>query len=195
MRLSRRYPVPADLALLYEFVNSLDERRSVCERNGGAPQDEIGTVDLLERWMRLRGLLGESVKLDTKCHNKALELRRALRAFLRVEPSDRRGTSALVSDVNAASADFPLTVEVSAKGVSHLRPVPGVRAGGLGAIVAELHHASETGKLDRLKMCSAEECAWAFYDRSKPSTRRWCSSTTCGNRDKTRAYRLRLRER
>ena len=33
-----------------------------------------------------------------------------------------------------------------------------------------------------------------FYDRSKPTTRRWCSSLLCGNRQKTRAYRARQRE-
>jgi predicted RNA-binding Zn ribbon-like protein len=29
----------------------------------------------------------------------------------------------------------------------------------------------------------------AFYDRSKNSSRTWCSMSSCGNRAKTRAYR------
>jgi predicted RNA-binding Zn ribbon-like protein len=33
-----------------------------------------------------------------------------------------------------------------------------------------------------------------FFDRSKPATRRWCMSTLCGNRTKTRTYRARQRE-
>jgi predicted RNA-binding Zn ribbon-like protein len=47
------------------------------------------------------------------------------------------------------------------------------------------------GELDRLKTCGAEECKRVFFDRSKPGTRRWCVSTLCGNRIKTRAYRER----
>ena len=42
-------------------------------------------------------------------------------------------------------------------------------------------------------MCDLEECHWVFYDRSKPGARRWCASALCGNRQKTRAYRLRHR--
>jgi predicted RNA-binding Zn ribbon-like protein len=64
---------------------------------------------------------------------------------------------------------------------------------GLGRVLVDLHHAAEIGNLDRLKMCASDECQWVFYDRSKPATRRWCSSTICGNREKTRAYRTRRR--
>jgi len=37
------------------------------------------------------------------------------------------------------------------------------------------------------------DCQWAFYDRSKNRSGRWCSMRTCGNRTKTRAYRTRRR--
>jgi predicted RNA-binding Zn ribbon-like protein len=59
--------------------------------------------------------------------------------------------------------------------------------------VAELYDGSVRGTLDRLKMCAAEECRRVFFDRSKPATRRWCMSTLCGNRIKTRNYRERQR--
>jgi predicted RNA-binding Zn ribbon-like protein len=42
-------------------------------------------------------------------------------------------------------------------------------------------------------VCAAQECRRVFFDRSKPATRRWCMSTLCGNRIKTRAYRERRR--
>src|SRR5665647_1702578 len=45
-----------------------------------------------------------------------------------------------------------------------------------------------------LMLCAAEECRRVFFDRSKPATRRWCMSTLCGNRMKTRAYRERHRD-
>jgi predicted RNA-binding Zn ribbon-like protein len=43
-------------------------------------------------------------------------------------------------------------------------------------------------------MCAAEECRRVFFDGSKPATRRWCISTLCGNRAKTRTYRERHRD-
>ncbi len=64
---------------------------------------------------------------------------------------------------------------------------------GLSAVVAELYDGSLKGTLDRPKMCAAEECRRVFFDRSKPATRRWCMSTLCGNRMKTRTYRERHR--
>ena len=65
---------------------------------------------------------------------------------------------------------------------------------GLGNVLAELYRLSETGKLDRLKLCDSDECRWMFYDHSKPANRRWCSSALCGNRQKTRDYRSRHRK-
>lgn len=182
---------PDDLALLYEFTNSLDERRFV--RNGVAHTggDALATVADLERWMRDHALLGARTKLDAKSLAAALELRRALRALLEVPPSDRPDDAVVSPLVNHAAAAFPLIVQVSEDGKSRLQPLSGARAGGLGAVLAQLHHASETGRLDRLKMCDDEDCRKVFYDWSKPSTRRWCASAVCGNRQKTRAYRRR----
>jgi predicted RNA-binding Zn ribbon-like protein len=64
---------------------------------------------------------------------------------------------------------------------------------GLSQLVTELYNGSRNGTLDRLKMCASDECRRVFFDRSKPATRRWCMSTLCGNRIKTRNYRERQR--
>ncbi|WP_223695095.1 CGNR zinc finger domain-containing protein [Leifsonia poae] len=47
------------------------------------------------------------------------------------------------------------------------------------------------GRLDRVKLCHADDCRWAFYDRSRNGSRNWCSMGVCGNRQKARAYRAR----
>jgi predicted RNA-binding Zn ribbon-like protein len=51
----------------------------------------------------------------------------------------------------------------------------------------------ESGGWERLKACPREECEWAFYDRSKNSSGRWCSMESCGNIEKARAFRERRR--
>lgn len=186
--------IPDDLTLLYEFVNSLDERRYVRDGVAHAGGDDLASVAHLERWMRQRGLLAESAKLDGKSLAAALELRLALRAVFELPPSLRPISADVLSRLNAAAAAFPLVVELSSDTTSRLQPDPHSRAGGLGAVLAQLHHASETGRLDRVKMCDDDDCRRVFYDQSKPSTRRWCASSVCGNRQKTRAYRRRQRE-
>ncbi|WP_103355747.1 CGNR zinc finger domain-containing protein [Amycolatopsis sp. CA-128772] len=47
------------------------------------------------------------------------------------------------------------------------------------------------GSLRRLKTCAAEDCRWAFYDRSPNVVSRWCETSVCGARHKMRAYRAR----
>jgi len=37
-------------------------------------------------------------------------------------------------------------------------------------------------------------CGWLFLDRTKNRSRRWCSMSDCGNREKTRRYYQRRRE-
>ena len=64
---------------------------------------------------------------------------------------------------------------------------------GLSSVIAELYDGSRNGTLDWLKMCASDECRRVFFDRSKPATRRWCMSSLCGNRMKTRSYRERQR--
>jgi predicted RNA-binding Zn ribbon-like protein len=186
--------VPQAFTLLYEFANSLDLRRFV---QAGVPHttgDKLATIEQLEEWMRGRGLLDKHTRLSRSDHRRALELREALRQFLSLVPPGRRGSSA-AAQLNAAASNFPLVVRVSEAGELQLHPETRGALSGLGRILADLQLAGESGNLDRLKMCASEECRWVFYDRSKPATRRWCSSMLCGNREKIRTYRTRRRQR
>ncbi len=59
------------------------------------------------------------------------------------------------------------------------------------AAVASSVVLSIQGSMARVKLCAADDCRWAFYDRSKNGSRTWCSMGVCGNRQKARAYRAR----
>jgi predicted RNA-binding Zn ribbon-like protein len=195
MRVARKSAhVPQEFALLYDFANSLDLRRFVQRGVPHLSGDELATVEELEDWMRRRGLIEKGVRLSRSDHRKVLELREALRHFLSHAPLDRRA-SAATGQLNAAAAGYPLLVRASEAGKLELQPERRGALGGLARILADLQLAGESGTLDRLKMCASDECRWVFYDRSKPATRRWCSSALCGNRHKTRTYRTRQRQR
>jgi predicted RNA-binding Zn ribbon-like protein len=49
------------------------------------------------------------------------------------------------------------------------------------------------GTWERLKVCPAHDCLWAFYDSSRNRSGHWCSMKVCGNRAKARSYRERHR--
>ena len=193
MRLSDKFPVPQDAALLYEFVNSRDLRRYVEGGVAHRPADELSTVAQMEDWLRTRGLAREGVRLDAAGHGEGLALREALRSFLQLSPGERTADAATAAGLDVAARPFSLALQVSEDGAFVLRPSGREPNSGLGAILAELYRLSETGRLDRLKICGSDECHWMFYDRSKPGNRRWCSSAICGNRQKTRSYRERRR--
>jgi len=191
MTLSETYGVPSELALLYDFVNSLDERRYMengALHNGG---DEISTPRLLLKWMRTRGLLGVAARIETVDHGAALDLRQALREFLRSPPDQRHRVKTTARKLTAVSRAFPLAVAVSDAGSVQLVPMPDSNA--LGRVLAQMLTLARTDRLDRLKSCACDECRWIFFDHSKPANRRWCSSVRCGNRQKGRTYRARLR--
>jgi len=47
----------------------------------------------------------------------------------------------------------------------------------------------------RIKLCQNLHCRWAFIDTSRNRSRKWCSSATCGNVSKVRAFRARQQRR
>jgi len=192
MRLAEKYAVPPGLALLYDFVNTLDRRRYIENGVAHGGGDELATPHDLELWMRKRSLLRRGEHVRGGEHRAAVELRDAIRAFLQAAPADRERNREAARQLTTASRKFPLVLAVSDDGAAVLEPVPGSSA--LGRVLAEMIGLAETGRLARLKTCASEECRWVFFDRSKPANRHWCSSARCGNRQKTRAYRRRQRE-
>src|SRR4051794_2556687 len=57
MKLSEKFQVPDDVALLYDFVNSVDLRRYLEHGVAHDPGDELATSAQLQDWLQARGLL------------------------------------------------------------------------------------------------------------------------------------------
>jgi len=189
---SRRFQVPDALANIYDFANTLDVRHFTHHGVPHRQHDELKSPDDLATWMAQRKLVRSGARITAPMLQAALGLRASLRDYLQHDPAERRNSSA-VRALNAAIVRFPLFVELGGAAGGKLRPACDDALAGLSALAADLHDGARDGSLDRLKMCAAEECRRVFFDRSKPATRRWCMSTLCGNRIKTRAYRERQR--
>jgi len=190
---SRQFLVPDELAHLYDFANSLDVRHFTHHGVQHAQGDELTGPRELAAWMSQRGLLAEGTKITAAMFDCALQLRTGVRAYLECDPVERRKDNEAVRSLNKTMKLFPLLAEARGDRSMTLGASRRDALAGLSVVVAELYDGSIRGTLDRLKMCAAEECRRVFFDRSKPATRRWCMSTLCGNRTKTRTYRERHR--
>jgi predicted RNA-binding Zn ribbon-like protein len=191
---SRKFKVPDELANLYDFANSLDVRHFTHHGVQHVQSDELEGPRELGAWMSQRGLLLSGTRITSAMFDTALQLRASVRTYLEIDPAERRKIGDAVRSLNKAMRLFALVAEARNVGVMALRAGRDDALAGLSVVVAEMYDGSVRGTLDRLKMCAAEECRRVFFDRSKPATRRWCMSTLCGNRTKTRAYRARQRE-
>jgi predicted RNA-binding Zn ribbon-like protein len=191
---SRRFQVPDALANTYDFANSLDLRHFVHHGVQHPQADELQDAAALGAWMAHHRLT-EAGKIPSKAtFEAALALRGAIRDYIERDPDDRRRDAGIREALDRAMERFPLRVTSAGKEGLKLTPLGSDAVAGLSAIVAELYNGSANGTLNRLKMCASDECKRVFFDRSKPGTRRWCQSTLCGNRQKTRTYRERLRQ-
>jgi predicted RNA-binding Zn ribbon-like protein len=190
---SKQFKVPDELANLYDLANSLDVRHFTHHGVQHVQGDELGGPRELGAWMSQRGLLSSGAKVTPAMFEAALQLRTSVRSYLQCDPVERRRNKDAVQSLNKAMSLFPLMVEARSDRMA-LRAARDDALAGLSLVVAELYDGSVRGTLDRLKMCAAEECRRVFFDRSKPATRRWCMSTLCGNRIKTRNYRERQRD-
>lgn len=185
---SRRFHVPDALANVYDFANTLDLRHFTHHGVQHQQAEELGSPAALGEWLSARGLTGRAT-VPTRSFEQALRLRGALRDYLKCDPAERRRKAAVIGPLDKALEPFPLRVAAFGRDGLKLQPVQGDAQAGLSAIAAELYDAAVNGTLDRLKMCASDDCQRVFFDRSKPGTRRWCQSTLCGNRAKTRTYR------
>jgi predicted RNA-binding Zn ribbon-like protein len=193
-RESRRFHVPDALANLYDFVNSVDLRHFVHHRVQHAQADELESAARLGAWMAHRRMIRPGAVPSPAGFEAALALRDAIRDYLECEPGDRRRKVSISNALDSTMARFPLRVIKDGKEGLKLAAAGTDTMAGLSAVIAELYNGSANGTLDRLKMCASDECKRVFFDRSKPGTRRWCQSTLCGNRQKTRTYRERLKQ-
>jgi predicted RNA-binding Zn ribbon-like protein len=141
--------------------------------------DFLNTVDVEQG----SDLLDDAVRWDAWLAERGLVRGEAdpreVRATLRAAAGD---PSARMSRVSA-----PVTMAV----VDGLPTV--VARDVVGAVLAAASRLAVLNRWDRVKICPADDCRWAFYDRSRNHSRMWCSMQVCGNREKARTWRERAR--
>jgi predicted RNA-binding Zn ribbon-like protein len=176
-------PAPGELELIRAFVNTADIDEG---------KDDLPTAASLGAWLAERGL-GSGGRLGEADHRRAIALREALRSLLLANAGEPLEPAA-VRALNDEASRVRLVLRFDGEGEGEI--VPGGRGieRALGELLAIVHRAMADGSWYRLKACATETCQWAFYDRSKNRSGRWCSMAVCGNRNKVREYRRRSRK-
>lgn len=172
--------MPHGLDQVIDFVNTRDlDLRT----------DALDSPAALRAWLAERELCGP-LRLTADDLAAAHELREALRAVLRAH-NGRSLDDDAPAVLDRAAADGQLAVCFNRRGAGAADVVvdgSGV-SGALARLLIPVARASADGTWDRVKACSADDCQWAFYDRSRNRSGRWCDMAVCGNRVKVRAYR------
>jgi predicted RNA-binding Zn ribbon-like protein len=171
----------------------LDLTNTVFNRAHPAPDNELlKTPSDVLTWCESVGLFESAPALDDAADSVADQVRSVREHAWAVFDAVSRGETVPTGPLGAL-------LERSGAGVQagHLRDVDG----GLdhlaadwaapGAIATALSllavHALFTLPAERVRACG--RCGWMFLDSSRGGRRRWCSMSTCGNREKASRHR------
>ncbi|MGH3762295.1 CGNR zinc finger domain-containing protein [Actinophytocola sp.] len=154
----------ADVDLVLDFLNTVDV------------EDGTDLLDDPAGWRAWLAAHGLSTTGSNDAADSAGDVRSALRAAVGDPGLDRAALSAQVTVTLDAGGPRLVADEV------------------VGAVLAAASRLAVLGEWDRIKICPADDCRWAFFDRSRNHSRTWCSMRVCGNREKARAWRERARQ-
>ena len=170
--------VPEHVELLVAYANSVDHDEGT---------DDLTTPTGLGVWLLSHGLLSRPSRATAADLDLALRLRDALHAAL---VGNHERTPDLAA-LEAVGTELPLRVRHVGDGPA-LGPVRQGVPGALSEILVAVMATAADDTWRRLKICSSDECAWAFYDATKNRSRTYCE-WGCGNKIKSRNYRARQR--
>jgi len=174
---------PGQLELIRGFVNTFDLEHDT---------DELSTGSGASGWLTDNSLPGGERALERAERERLIAVREALRELLLANNSGESPPPvAEKRSPIAASSDCSLSVAIAAGGELVTR-CEGVDSS-IARLLAIVHEAMGDQTWPRLKVCPADDCRWAFYDRSRNRSGTWCEMGDCGNRAKARAYRERRR--
>ncbi len=172
-----------DVGLVQAYVNTVDIQDG---------PEELSDPNALERWLVAHGLMEPGQDVSEADLKNAIAVREAIRGVIgantgaTIYPLD-------IATLNGAAAASRLRARFGADGKARLEPEAGGVAGAMGRLVAKVFTAMADKDWGRLKLCGSSACRWAFYDRSRNHSSRWCTMASCGNRQKARRFRQRAK--
>ena len=166
-------------------------RRLVNTRDIEAGTDALARPEDLCELLREAALLRPGANADPADLTHALALREALRAALAANRSGQPVPDGAVAVLNQTASRAGMSLSFGTDAGWAVQPRAAGVDGALGALLVIVVEAMTDGTWSRLKVCQNDTCRWAYYDRSRGRSARWCSMALCGNRAKQRGWRER----
>jgi predicted RNA-binding Zn ribbon-like protein len=142
-------------------------------------------------WLVESGLATPEIEVDERGLERLLELRAIVRELMDANHDGEPDHDASAR-LGRVAAEHPVELVAGPDGSLGLDLSP---AGSVDEVIAQMvgivFRAQLESQWERLKICAADDCRWAFYDRSRNRGGNWCQMGVCGNRAKNRAYRAR----
>jgi predicted RNA-binding Zn ribbon-like protein len=173
------------LGLVQAYVNTVDLQDG---------PEELTDPNALKAWLVAHDLIDAGAEVQESDLNHARALREAIRGVIgantggAVYPVD-------VATLNEAAAASRLRARFGQDGRARLEPDARGAVGAMGRLVAAVFASMAEPDWAQLKLCGSPTCRWAFYDRSRNHSSRWCTMASCGNREKARRFRRHARHR
>lgn len=154
--------------------------------------ERMPTPALLAEWLARSGLRPVNAPVGRDLR-RAVQLREALRSVALATATTASPDPSAVGVVNRWLATSPGRLRAAAgeDGAIALAP-PANTSQALARIARQAAGDLASPMTEALRACQADDCGALFLDPG--GRRRWCSSATCGNRERVRAHRERLRD-
>ena len=166
---------PQDLERLIGFVNTNEPQLS---------QDLLRDPEQTRRWLATEGF--EAGKLNRDDWAAIIAFREGVRAAAAANNGYSVDTDA-VAALRQAIDRLGFTVRATA--AANLEIAATTAAGrALAPVLGALMAAQANGSWARVKACARDSCRWLFHDTTRNRSRTWCTSSTCGSREKAKRY-------
>src|SRR5262249_16084255 len=147
----------------------------------------------LQRWLSLRSLQLAGIRVSATDLAEAKILRAAIWRVAEAVLAGSVPRSGDIHVINRTAGRPPLATELDSEAKSmrwrQPRAATALATIAQDAVVLFGHPVQRT----RLRRCENSPCKVIFYDDSRPGRRRWCASTRCGDRVRTRQFRQRMK--
>lgn len=157
---------------------------------GNDHRDFVATPENLTRWLEAAGIAVPGTNLG-QASRDAVELRETLRQAVDDLRLRETLSESILTNLNRWLDPVRLRFNLiqDENGLRLVESLDSETSGTMGAIVEDFARFISEFEPARLKHCSNPSCTMVFYDHGKNCTRRWCTMSICGNRDKVARYR------
>jgi len=183
---------------------SLDFSNTVDWRNGEKREDGLKTFGSLVEWAAKKGIIprddaasilrkAKEEHTEEGALRKAIQLRETIYRIFSAVAHDHHPEEEDISALNRFLSEYPVSPYIVRAGQEYAWTMlsgKGAEGRMLWAIAKSAADLLTSDQLGRVRECANEQegCGWVFLDETRSGTKKWCSSTGCGNRAKVRAW-------